>query len=232
MTFFGLQNVNKVPQETREAYFLLGLCAATGAASGTRATCRTTEDEGAISTEEEEEGWGLRGRWREGGVGEQRGSEAGGRNPCAAVGEGATGAKKVGAGTEDGDGEEDILRGRGESGEEVDRWGLVVAAPPGTGGVTPRVAAGARLDAAALTLESGFVLATAEAAVSGGSGAALAAESAGAGHCAAGTEGLLGAAWVFTAVVAAGASASGGVEDLGFLPSEGDGTPLSSTGLL
>lgn len=139
----------------------------------------------------------------------------------------------MGAGTEDGDGEEDILRGRGEGGEEVDRWGLVVAAPPGTGGVTPwAVAAGGRLDAAALTLESGFVLATVEAEVSGGSGAALAAESAGAGHCAAGTEGLLGAALVFTAVVAAGVSASGGVEDLGFLPSEGDGTLLSSTGLL
>lgn len=46
--------------------------------------------------EEEEEGWGLRARGTAGGVGEQRGSEAGGRNPCAAVGEGATGAMNTG----------------------------------------------------------------------------------------------------------------------------------------
>lgn len=147
----------------------------------------------------------------------------------------------MGAGAGDGDGEEDILRGREEGGEEVDRWGLVVAAPPGTGGVTPWVAAavaaaaaaaGRRQGAAALTLEDGLVLSTVEAEVSGGSDDALAAESVGAGHCAAGTEGLLGAAFGLGAVVAAGVSASGGVEDLGVLPSEGGHTLLSSMELL
>lgn len=138
----------------------------------------------------------------------------------------------MGAGTEDGDGEQDILRGREEGGEEVERRGLVVAAPSGTGGVTPWVAAGGRQGAEALTFENGFVLATVEAEVSGGSNAALAAESVGAGHCAAGVEGLPGAAFVFGAEVTVGVSASGGVEDLGFLPSAGDGTLLSSTGLL
>lgn len=100
------------------------------------------------------------------------------------MGEGATGAIKVGAGTEDGDVEEDILREREEGGEEVGRWGLVAAAPPGTGGVPPWVAAtaGGRQGAAALTLENGFALATMEADVSGGSGVALAAASVGAGH--------------------------------------------------
>lgn len=146
----------------------------------------------------------------------------------------------MGAGAGHGDGEEDILRGREEGGEEVDRWGLVVAAPPGTGGVTPWVAAavaaaaaaGRRQGAAALTLEDGLVLSTVEAEVSDGSDAALAAESVGAGHCAAGTEGLLGAAFGLGAVVAAGVSASGGVEDLGVLPSEGGHTLLSSMELL
>lgn len=145
----------------------------------------------------------------------------------------------MGAGAGDGDGEEDILRGREEGGEEVDRWGLVVAAPPGTGGVTPWVAAavaaaaaGRRQGAAALTLEDGLVLSTVEAEVSGGSDDALAAESVGAGHCTAGTEGLLGAAFGLGAVVVAGVSASGGVEDLGVLPSEGGHTLLSSMELL
>lgn len=147
------------------------------------------------------------------------------------MGEGATGAIKVGAGTEDGDGEEDILRGREEGGEELDRWGFVVAATPCTGGVTLWVAAG-RQGATALTLESGLVLAAVEAELRGGSDAAVAAESGGAGHSAAGAEGLPGPAFVFGAEVAVGLSASGGVEDLGFLPSAGDGTLLSSTGLL
>lgn len=64
-------------------------------------------------------------RWREGGVGERRGSEAGGRK---LVGEGATGAINVGA----------------DDGYEVDGWGPVVAAPPWA------VAAGAGRGAAAL----------------------------------------------------------------------------------
>lgn len=81
------------------------------------------------------------------------------------MGGGATGAMKVGAGTEDRGGEEDALREEG--GEEVDGWGLGVAAPPSAGVLTPGAgaAAGGELGAAALTVETGFVLAQ----VSGGS---------------------------------------------------------------
>lgn len=112
------------------------------------------------------------------------------------------GAMKVGAG-----GEEDAFRGREEGGEEVGGWGFGVAAPPRTGGFTPWGAGGGgggERGAAALALDGGLVLV---------------------GDPAAGTEGLLAAA------AAAGGSVSGGVEDLGALPSEEDGTALSSTGL-
>lgn len=160
-------------------------------------------------------------------------SEAGGRNPCAEVGEGATGAMNVGAGTEDRGGEADDLRGREEGGEEVVHgWAFGVVASPDAGGLTPWVAAeGGVVLAAALMVVRGSVLAMVG--VSGGSEeTALATESAGAGDCSAATEGPPGvAASVVGVAAAAGGSASGEVEDLACLPSEGDGILLSSTGL-
>lgn len=137
------------------------------------------------------------------------------------MGEGATGAMKVGGATEDGGDEEETLRGREEGGEEVDRWGLAPWAAAAAGGRQGGV----------LALEDGFALAAAEAEASGFSAAAFAAGSGGAGDRGAGAGGLLGAARASTAAVAVAASASGGVEELGVLPSEGGGI-LSSTGLL
>lgn len=69
--------------------------------------------------EEEEEGGGGLGEWgRDGTCGEERGREEGGRKPCAVVGEGATGAMKVGCGSVDeGGGEADDLGGREEEKE-------------------------------------------------------------------------------------------------------------------
>lgn len=93
-----------------------------------------------------------------------------------------------------------------DSGEEVDGWGPLVAAPPW-------VAAGGRWGAAGLAwVENGFALAAVEAEVGGGSAAASA------GHGAAAT--------------AVGGSARGGLEGLGVLPSVGDVTGESSTGVL
>lgn len=124
----------------------------------------------------------------------------------------------MGAGTEDRGGEADGLREEG--GEEVVHgraFGAV--APPDAGGLTPWAAAeGGGVGAAAFMVVSGSVLTTVD--MSGGSEeTALAAESAGAGDCLAATGGP------------PGGSASGEAEDLACLPSEGDGTLLSSTGL-
>lgn len=139
----------------------------------------------------------------------------------------------MGAGTEDRGGEADGLRGREEGGEEVVHgWAFGVVAPPDARGLTPWAAAeGGGVGAAALMVVSGSVLATVD--VSGSSKeTALAAESAGAGDCSAATEGPPGtAASVVGMAAAAGGSASGEVEDLACLPSEGDVTLLSSTGL-
>lgn len=52
-----------------------------------------------------------------------------------------------------------------------------------------------------------------------------------AGGFAAGKVGLVGVVVFVVGAVVAAVSASGGVEDLGLLPSEGDGALMSSTGL-
>lgn len=74
------------------------------------------EGEEEIWAEEKEGGLG---EWaRDGTGGEERGREEGGRKPCAAVGEGAMGAMKVGGGSEEeGGGEADDLGGREEEEE-------------------------------------------------------------------------------------------------------------------
>lgn len=111
-------------------------------------------------------------------------------------------------------------------------------APPSMGGLVlwADVAAGGELDVAGR--EGAFVIAIGAAQVSG----RLDATAEGAMSGSAGVESefvdgavgmteLVGAAVLVVGAVVAGASASGGVEDLGLSPAEGDGAMTSSTGL-
>lgn len=112
------------------------------------------------------------------------------------------------------------------------------AAPPSMGGLVlwAAVAAGGELDVAGR--EGAFVFATGAAQVSGGSDATTeGAMSGSAGvesEFADGAAGMIesvGAAALVVGAAVAWASASGGVEDLGLSPAEGDGAMASSTGL-
>lgn len=111
-------------------------------------------------------------------------------------------------------------------------------APTSMGGLVlwAAVAAGGELDVAGR--EGAFVIAIGSAKVSGGSDAtAEGATSGSAGVESEFVDGaarmieLVGAAVLVVGAVGAGASASGGVEDLGLSPAEGDGAMTSSTGL-
>lgn len=198
--------------------------------------------------------------------GEQRGREEEGRKPCAATGDGAMGAMKVGGETEEAGGEGDDLGAREEvvevGGEEEERalgaagdeaagrtgvrkekW---VAEDGMVGGTAPPITVGLVLGAAAAAGELGatdkgeegaFVLAAVAAQATGALGVTVAvvtelqfADGTAQGFAAAAVERVDVAIFVVGAVEAV-VSASGGVEDLGLLPSEGDDVLMSSTGL-
>lgn len=196
--------------------------------------------------------------------GEQRGREEEGMKPCAATGEGAMGAMKVGGETDEAGGEGDDLGAREEEvevgGEEEERalgvagdeaagragvrrekW---VAEDGMVGGTTPPITAGLVLGAAAAAAgelgatakgeQGALVLEAAAAQATGGLDVTVAAvtesefaDGTARGFAAAAVELVHVAVFVVAAVV----SASGGVEDLGLLPSEGDGVLMSSIGL-
>lgn len=177
------------------------------------------------------------GEWgREEGGGEQRG-----RKPCAAAGEGAMGAMKVGGEAEEvgGDDEESLWSAGGEAaaGRAGGRRGKREAEEGTEGGTAPPAKEGLVLGAAGgaggeLGVDGVLVLAVgaAQVGVELGAVAFEFAERA-AGGLAAGEEEEeeeVGAV-VFTA--GAAGAASGGEEDLGLSPAEGDGALTSSTGL-
>lgn len=120
----------------------------------------------------------------------------------------------------------------GRTGVRREKW---VAEDGMVGGTTPPITVGLVLGAAAAAGELGaFVLAAVAAQATGGLDVTVAvvtalefADGTARGFAAAVVEVVHVAAFVVAAVV----SASGGVEDLGLLPSEGDGVLISSIGL-